>query len=288
MKSPRPPAVGPWTRLRRQWWKLAVNTWREQSDDDIGLIAAGVAFYGFLALVPLLGALVLSYGFVATPETVLHNVQQMANVMPTSAAKLVGDQLLNVVGASSGKKGAGLLAAIALALFGARNGAGAIITALNISYEQKESRSFVVVNLIALAITIGAIVFAILVGAAVTVIGHLEALLPVTGPIEAGVERVSTYVIMVASSAAMAATLYRFGPVDHDAHWVWLTPGSALAATGWLILTLGFGAYAADFGHYDATYGSLSAVIVLLTWLYLSSYVFLLGAEMNSELEKLK
>jgi membrane protein len=109
------------------------RAWTEQGDDNIGLLAAGVSFYGFLALVPMLGALVLTYGVVANPETVLRNVRNLAEVMPVGAAKLVGEQPMNAVTASTGKKGLGLLLALAIALFGARNAAGGVITALNVA-----------------------------------------------------------------------------------------------------------------------------------------------------------
>lgn len=272
---------------RTDWKTVLIRTWREQSDDNIGLIAAGVAFYGFLALVPMLGALVLSYGIVASPETVLRNVQHLTDVMPGTSAKLVGEQLLHVADGSSGKKGAGLAVALALALFGARNGAGSILTALNIAYEVDEKRSFVAVNLLAIAMTIGALVFAVLAAAAIAALGHVEDLMPASADFAVIIVKVMTYLLLMGAGAAAAATLYRFGPSGRRSRWQWLSPGSALFSLGWLGLTLGFGTYVAAFAHYDATYGSLGAVIVLLTWLYLTSYVFLVGAELNSELDKL-
>ena len=129
------------------WLEILKRAWREAGDDNVGIIAAGVAFYGFLALVPLLGAIVLSYGLIAEPQTVLRNMGSLTSVMPADAAKLIGEQLMNVVKTSGSKKGFGLVLALALALFGARNGAGSIITALNIAYEEKETRSFVRLNL---------------------------------------------------------------------------------------------------------------------------------------------
>ena len=118
------------------WKQVALRTWKQSNEDNIGLVAAGVAFYAFLALVPLLGATVLTYGLVAAPETVLSNVQSLAGVMPADAAKLVGEQLMSMVETSGGKKGFGLILALAIALFGARNAAGSVITALNIAYEE--------------------------------------------------------------------------------------------------------------------------------------------------------
>ena len=146
----------------RGWKQVALRTWKQSSEDNVGLVAAGVAFYGFLALVPLLGATVLTYGLIAAPDTVLANVKSLTTVMPADAAKLVGEQLMSVVQTSGGKKGFGLLLAIAIALFGARNAAGSVITALNIAYEEEETRGLIKVNLLALAITIAAVMLAIL------------------------------------------------------------------------------------------------------------------------------
>ena len=128
-------ATSPWAIPAKGWKDVLLRSWREAGEDSISLIAAGVAFYGFLAMVPMLGALVLSYGLVASPETVVHNMQSLTSVMPADAAKLVGEQLLNVVKSSEGKKGLGLLLAFAVAIYGAMNGASAIVTALNIAYE---------------------------------------------------------------------------------------------------------------------------------------------------------
>ena len=268
------------------WKATALRTWKEAGDDNVGLVAAGVAFYGFLALVPLLGAIVLSYGIVAAPSTVMRNMTQLTSVMPADAAKLVGEQLMNVVKTSDGKKGLGLLLALGLALFGARNGAGAIITALNIAYDEEEKRGFVRLNLLALAMTAAAVLVAVVAMVAVAALGHLQSILPALPGWAAAIGKIVTYVVLAAAGAAGAATLYRFGPSREQAGWVWLTPGSAFAAIGWLLLTIGFGLYVAQFGNYNATYGSLGAVVVLLTWLYLSCYILIFGAELNAEFER--
>ena len=280
------PAASPWSMGRAAWWRVLKSAWREAGSDNIGLIAAGVAFYGFLAIVPLLGAVVLSYGLVAEPSTVMRNMTQLTSVMPADAAKLIGEQLLNVVKTSDGKKGFGLLLALALALFGARGGAGAIITALNIAYDEEESRSFIRVNLLALAITAVAVLVAMLALVSVAALGHLQALFPGAPGVLLIFGKILTYAVFALGGAGAAATLYRYGPAKADAPWQWVTPGSLLAAVMWLALTLGFGVYVANFGNYNATYGSLGAVVVLLTWLSLSTYILLFGAELNSELER--
>ena len=271
------PAVG--------WKEIAIRSWKETSKDNIGIVAAGVAFYGFLALVPLLGAMVLTYGLVASPETVLRQAQGLTSVLPVEAAELIGEQLMSAVQTSGDKKGLGLLAAMAVALWGARNAAGSIFTALNITYEEEERRGFSKVLLLSLLMTAAAVILAIMVGGATAVLAALQHLLPSTGAFGLFVWQTLTYLLLALIAAGAAATLYRYGPSREKATWAWLTPGSIFFAVVWIVLTLGFGFYVRNFGSYGATYGSLSAVVVLLTWLYLSSYVLLFGAELNSEVE---
>jgi membrane protein len=269
----------------RGWKQVALRTWKQSSEDNVGLVAAGVAFYAFLALVPLLGATVLTYGLIADPQTVVSNVKSLTSVMPQDAAKLIGEQLMSVVQTSGGKKGLGLLLAIGIAIFGARNAAGSIITALNIAYEEEEKRGFLKVNLWSLAITAGAVLMAVIALLAITALGYLENLFPHAPGVLLVAGKAVSYVLLLLGAAAAAATLYRYGPDRQRARWAWITPGTVFAAVAWLLLTFGFGFYVAHFGNYGKTYGSLATVVILVTWLYLSAYVFLFGAELNSELE---
>ncbi|ONF97092.1 hypothetical protein SPHI_05290 [Sphingomonas jeddahensis] len=263
-----------------------MRAWAEAGQDNISLIASGVAFCGILAMVPMLGAIVLSYGLIATPETVIENVRSMMSVMPADAARLIGEQLANIVTTSDGKKGFGLLIALGIALYGAMKGATAIITALNIAYDEEETRGFVKLNLLALSITAAGVLGVILAVATITAMSSLDTLFPWLPDIVLTIGRILSHLVMAAVGAAAAATLYRFAPNRQHAKWLWLSPGSALAALSWVLMTFGFGIYVANFGSYDATYGSLGAAVVLLTWLYLSAYVLLLGAEFNCELER--
>lgn len=279
-------ADSPFAVPPKGWKEVLLRAWKEAGDDNVGLLASGVAFYGFLAMVPLLGSIVLSYGLIAEPSTVMANVKSLTSVMPAEAAKLIGEQLINVVTTSGGKKGFGLLLALGLALYGAMKGAGAIVTALNIAYEEKERRGFVRLNLVTLAITAGAVALAVIAMVSIAALGHLQSLFPDAPGVVVALGKVASYAVMGAVGAAAAATLYRYAPDRDEAKWVWLTPGSVSVTLLWLLLTLGFGFYVANFGSYDATYGSLGAVVVLLTWLYLSAYILLLGAELNSELER--
>lgn len=276
----------PWRMPRAAWKQVLSRTWAQVLHDNVSLAAAGVAFYGFTAMVPLLGAIVLSYGLVADPAAVVDAMRHLTSVMPVDAAKLIGDQLMNIVKTSSDKKGFGLLLAMAVALYGVRSGAAAVITGLNIAYDEEEHRSFLKLTMITLATTVSSLIVALLALVAITTLGHLEDLLPSLPSFAAMIGKIASYVLLVLTGAAGAATLYRYGPDRAKARWIWITPGSLLAASVWLLLSILFGIYVADFGNYNATYGSLGAVVVFLTWLYLSSYVLLLGAELNAEVER--
>lgn len=257
------------------WKEIALRTWKEAGNDNIGIVAAGVAFYGFLALIPLMGAIVLTYGLVAEPQTVLRHAGSITGMIPGEAGQLIGQQLISVVQTSGGKKGLGLVIALAVALWGARNAASSVVTALNIAYEEEEKRGFIKTTLLAIAMTVGAVLLALLAGGAIGMLGYLQHLFPDMGPVGAFFWKLLTYVLLGAVAAGAAATLFRYGPSRENAKWTWLTPGSIIFAVAWIVLTLGFGFYVSNFGNYGATYGSLSAIVVLLTWLYLSSYVLL-------------
>ena len=284
MKEQGRSATSPWQMPANAWKDVLVRTWNETSRDNISLVAAGVSFYAFLALLPLLGAVVLTYGLLADPQAVARNMASFTQVMPPEAAKLIGEQLMYVVQTSSGKKGLAVFLALALALFSARNGAAAIVTALNIAYEEEEKRSFIRVNLLALTITAGAVVMAVAALLSVTIFAYVEELLPAM-PVIAALSKILSYIILALAAASVAALLFHFGPSRRKARWIWLTPGSLFFAVGWVLLTLGFAVYVSQFGNYNATYGSLATIVIFLTWIYLTSYILMFGAEMNAELE---
>jgi membrane protein len=267
------------------WKTVAVRSWNEASEDNIGLVAAGVAFYGFLAIVPLLGAVVLCYGIFAQPDTVLRHMDGLMAVMPPDVARAIGQQLLELVVSSDGRKGVGVLVSLAVALFGARNGAGAILSALNIAYGEREKRGIIALNLTSLALTAGAVLAAILAAFSVAALASVSKLLSYANDFAVIAGTALTYVLLLIGGAVGAAALYRLGPSRSNARWSWITPGSMFASIAWLGLTSGFGTYVSNVGQFDATYGSLGALVGLLTWLYLSCYVLLLGAELNAELE---
>ena len=266
------------------WKQIASRTWQRTWDDNVGIVAAGVAFYGFFALLSLLAMIVLVYGLAADPSLVIDTMQTLTAVLPHDVAALIGDQLTQAVKSSQGNKGIGLLIAFAVALYGGTNGAGAIITALNIAYEEKEKRSLFRFYANAIVMTLGAVVLAILALASVTLASSIEEFVNASRPLVL-VGKFVSYAAIVLVAAAVSATLYRFGPSREKARWEWITPGSLFTAVSWLLLTILFGVWVTLVSDYSATYGSLGATVGLLTWMYLSAYLFVVGAELNSEIE---
>ena len=282
----RAPARGPADIPAQGWKQVLIRTYKESDRDHVGIIAAGVAFYAFLAFVPLLGALVLVYGLVAEPSSVVQHMQAMTAMMPQDAAKIIGEQLLTVSQTAAGKKGIGLLVALLLSIYGAMRGASAIITALNVVYNVDEDRGFIKTTLLAVALTLGALLAMLVAIIGISVIGYVEALLPFSSPAVHTVLKIGFWVAAAAAIATLIALIYRYAPNRPKAKWQWLSPGAIVATLLWVGATLGFGFYVANFGSYNATYGSLGAVVVFLTWLYLTAYILLMGGELNAELEK--
>jgi membrane protein len=278
-------AESPWRIPRAGWKQVLGRTWQQTWIDNVGLVSAGVAFYGFLAFVPLLAAVILVYGLLADMGTVIDTMATLFKVLPNDIAKLLSDQVIGIVHTSEGKKGIGLVIALAIALYGASNGAGAVITALNIAYEEREKRPLWKYYLVALIITVGVIFTALVALAAAAVVSALEDFVPNASAVTILVGKTAAYLAMSLAGAAIAATLYRFAPCRAQAQWVWITPGSIFTAVVWLLLTLAFGFYVSKVANYAATYGSLAAVAGLLTWMYLSAYAFVFGAELNREVE---
>lgn len=270
----------------RGWKEVLKATWREGGKDHVEILAAGVAFYAFAALVPLLTAFVLTYGLVAEPASVVGHMRMLTSVMPQESAGLIGEQLHNMVQSAGTKTGFALVIALAIALYGASKGATSVMTALNMAYGAAETRGFVKRTLMAIGIVAGAVIVMLLVILAMSAVNFIEQLLPAFGGAMHFVIQALSFVLAAGAVLGLLAVVYRYGPDRPNAKWAWITPGSILATFVWLLATIGFGFYVSNFGHYNATYGSLGAVIVFLTWLYISAHIVLLGAELNAVLEQ--
>lgn len=269
-----------------RWWQVAKRTLREAGENNLGLIASGIAFNAFLALIPLLTAVVLSYGLVASPGQVAKHIAALTDALPEGAAAIIAGQLQNMVEHAGTATGFGLLLTLALSLFGAMRGAGGIIIALNIVYSVDEKRSFVRRTGLALSITTGLVILFILSSAAISVVNMLSSVVvDISGTFRNGLQ-VTFWIGSALAASLMITSIYTFAPNRENPEWRWLNAGSLVATAVWVAATFGFSFYVRNFGNFNATYGALGAVIVFLTWLYLSSYILLLGAELNQVLSR--
>jgi membrane protein len=268
----------------RGWRDVLARTKVDVKRDDVSLLAAGVAFYGLLALVPGLVALVSLYGLVADPDDIRRNVDDVLAAAPVEVRDLVQSQLSSIVRTAPSSLRLGALAGVVLALWAASSGVKNLMTAVNRAYHEDETRGFLRIRATALALTLGLLVL----GAATTL--ALLALDTLSDAGTAGVIKAGLLVVRWGLAGAVLiaglALIYRVGPDRDDPRWRWATPGAALAALIGLVASVGFSLYTANFGSYNETYGALGAVIVVMLWLYLMAYAVITGAEVNGELER--
>ena len=268
-----------------QGWKdTAFRVKDELSDDHTSLVAAGVSFFIFVALIPGLAAAISVYGLVSDPAQMENQLSRLLGNLPEEARQLVTDQISRLAEQSTGVLTWGTVIAVAVALWAASSGMSNLIEATNVAYDEKDDRSFVVKRGLALLFTIGAVAILVVAAFGVTAVGPWVS--DVTGSNAVGwTARVVTWLFAGVAFMFGLAMLYRVGPNRDHRDSKWVSVGSIVAVILWLAASIVFRVYVANFGTYNETYGSLAAVVILLFWLYLTSFVVLLGAEINAELE---
>jgi membrane protein len=264
------------------WLQVAKRGWAEAKTDQVPLLGAGVAFFGFLAIFPAVIALVTLYGLFADPATIADQVNSL-NGLPAEVRQLIVDQINNQSRAALGWSA---ILAIALALFSASGGVNNLMTAINVAYDEDDQRNPVKKRLIALALTLAAVVFiAVMLGLVAVVPALLQGIFG-DSPIIRFALSAARWVLVAVLVTAALAVLYRIAP-DRDAPKMrWVSVGAALATVLWLLASIGFSIYVSTFGNYAKTYGVFAGIIVLLFWLWITSYAILLGAEINAEAEQ--
>lgn len=263
---------------------VLVRTKAAIKEDNVSLLAAGVAFYALLALVPGLVALVSIYGLAADPADVTRQVRDALAAAPDEARELVESQLSAITEGDSSSVSIGAIAGILLALWSASAGMGHLITAINIAYGERETRGWLRRKALSLAMTIGAILFFVV---AIGLVTLLPSLLAETGLGNAArlVLNIARWPLLALSLLVGLAILYRYAPNRDEPKWTWASPGAIVATVLWLLASIVFSIYTANFASYNETYGSLGAVVILMMWLFISAFVVVLGAEFNAELE---
>jgi membrane protein len=269
----------------RGWKDILWRAWGEVSEQNLFLIAGGVTYAVLLALFPGLAALVSLYGLVFDTGQIERQVGALSGVLPAQTQELLSQQLHSLVQASNGALGFAAVVGLLLALWSASRGMSGMITAINIAYEEKERRGFFKLNLIAVGLTLGLLAGGIV---AITLVAILPAAvqLVAVGAATKWLLLLVQWPLLIVLVMLGLAVLYRFGPDRDKPQWRWVSPGAAAATLLWIVASVGFTVYVANFNSYDKTYGSLGGVVILLTWLYLSALTVLLGAVINAQSEK--
>jgi membrane protein len=266
------------------WKDILWRTYQQINEDRLLATAAGVVFFGLLAVFPAITALVSSYGLFADASTIGANLQTMAMMLPQGSFQIVQDQIARVLAKGETALGATFLFGLGLAIWSANAGVKAVIEALNVVYGEREKRGFFRLNLLSLAFTTAGIIATMLMVSAVVA---LPLALDHLGLAQESKTIVSLvrWPVMFAMLLAALAILYRFGPSRRAARWEWLSVGTLAAALLWIAGSSLLSWYLSNFGHYDATYGSLGAAIGLMMWMWMSAIIVLCGAELNAEIE---
>ena len=265
------------------WKHVLVRTYQEINDDRLLALAAGVVFYGLLAIFPALTALVSSYALFADASTIGGHLGLLASVMPAGAFSIVTEQVTSIVSRTTGNLSFTFLLGLGLALWSANAGVKAIIDALNVVYGVKERRSFIRLNLVSLAFTLGALAMLLTAFAAIVVVPVMLSYLPLYGYDVTLLPLLRWPALFVVVMLGLAV-LYRFGPNRDHARWEFISAGAIFATAAWLGGSALLSWYLGSFANYDATYGSLGAGIGLMMWLWMTAIVVLVGAELNSEI----
>jgi len=271
--------------IPRRGWKDILRRLKGQIDEDnLYLIAAGMAFYLFLAIFPAIAALVSILGLAMEPADVERFVAAAAGLLPPDALKIIQDQVHEMATTSNRALGLSLAVSVGLAFWSATAGMKALMTALNIAYEEREARGFVRYYAMALVLTLGGIVFVVVALALVAALPVVLERLAMPSFLAAALGLVR-WLILAGAFLAALAVLYRFAPSREQPQWRWVSWGAVVATLLWLAGSALFSLYVSNFGDYNATYGALAAIVILMTWFYLTAFVILLGAELNAEME---
>jgi membrane protein len=269
----------------RRWQDIALAVFNGISADRIFLVAAGVTFYAILALFPGIGALVSIYGLFANPNTIASHIDSMMNVAPGGAVDVIHDELKRLTSQSGATLGIGFLVSLAVGLWFSNSGMTGLFDALNVVYEKKEQRSLLKYYGTTLTFTAGAIVLVLISVAIIVAVPIVLNFIPNASVTAVLLEIVRWPLVFVIVGGAIAI-VYRYAPCREGPQWRWILWSAAAAGLAWLAVSALFSWYVGHFGSYNKTYGSLGAIFGFMTWMWLSTVVVLIGAKLNSELEK--
>lgn len=279
-------AINKPTKISFAGWKSIFMGVKDQiGSDNVSIVSAGVAFYAFLAIFPAIMALVSIYGLAVDGDKIQRQLMQLSQMMPQQAYELLQEQLKSFLSSSGGALGWGVVVGILFSIWSANKGTKSLFTGVDIAYNTGKTRGFIKQNALTLLFTFGAIILIILSMALIVAFPAFVDKLGLPSQIITLIGW-ARWVVLALIVALFLCLVYKYAPAKSPSDFRWVLAGAGLATLLWLIASWGFSYYVSNFGSYGKVYGSISAVVVLLMWLFLTSFIILIGAEVNSETEK--
>ncbi|GHA97522.1 YihY/virulence factor BrkB family protein [Modicisalibacter luteus] len=274
------------THIPRKGWSEVLKRVKDDiGRDHVSLVAAGVAFYSLLALFPAIVAVISIWGLLFDPQQISQQISSISHLLPQQAAEIIRQQAQQASSGNSAGMGLAAIGGILLAVYSASRGIKGLMEGLNIVYGEEEKRGFIKKTAIILGLTLGAVIMAVITLGTITAIPALVNVLGLDGTVGTLISLLRWPLLLIVMILALGI-LFRYAPDRKKPRWQWASAGSIIAVPLWLIGSIGFSIYVRNFASYNETYGSLGAVVILLMWFWLSAFIVLMGAELNSELER--
>ncbi|ABD54977.1 YihY/virulence factor BrkB family protein [Jannaschia sp. CCS1] len=266
------------------WKDVAFRLKDEVANDRVGLIAAGVAFYGLLALFPAITAVMAISGLLIEPNAIVDQLSRLGGLLPQEVIAIVTDQATAVAGSREGGLGLAAIFGVLVAFYSASKGMASLMQGVNVAYDEDEERGFIRLKLVTFGLTLLLIVGLLVSLGAMLALPAVLAFIDL-GPMVEALLTAALWVGLIALTIFGLSVLYRYAPSRENAEWKWVSLGAVVGCVVWIVASAGFAFYVANFGSYNESFGTLGGVVVLLMWFWISAFIILLGAELNAELE---
>ncbi len=266
------------------WKDIAFRVKDEMAADRVGLIAAGVAFYGILAIFPAITALVAISGLLTDPAEIVGQIDALSGVMPQEVITIITDQAMKVAGSRDGGLGLAAIIGILIAIYSASKGMASLMEGVNVAYDETEERGFIKLKVVTLGLTLFLMLGLLVALSAMLAMPAVLAFVDLGGIVELVLTAV-LWVGLALLTIVGLSVLYRYAPSRDAPEWSWASIGAVIGCLMWVVASAGFAFYVSNFGSYNESFGALSAVVILMTWFWISAFIILLGAELNAEIE---
>ncbi len=266
------------------WKDVAFRVKNQVAKDRVGLLAAGVAFYGLLALFPAITAVIAISGLLIDPGQIVGQLNKFSGLMPEEVITIITKQATSVAGSRDGGLGFAAIVGLMISFYSASKGMASLMQGVNVAYDVWETRGFFKRMVVTFALTLMLIAGWICGLAATLAVPVILAFVDM-GAIAAMVVNATLWIGLIALTIFGLSVLYRFAPARETPEWKWASVGAVVGCLLWIVASAGFAFYVSNFGSYNESFGTLAGFVVLLMWFWISAYIILMGAELNAEIK---